>query len=171
MSNWGDVPTWITTIAVGFGAVQLYQDRQSRQRQAELEARSQAGAVSAWAGSLRATSNQAQEYGFVIANDSGLPIRDVSVEATLHGSTPAKVDIVVLPAGRYFVKHLGENKWDYPAVLEEFDRYVRPYTRTGRYRVNGVTFTDSSGTNWSIDAQGALSRAGLRNSKARTTSA
>lgn len=140
--------------------MQLYQDRQARRRQAELEARSQAGAVSAWAGSLRATSDQAQVYGFVIANDSGLPIRDISVEATLHGATPAKVDIVVLPAGRYFVEHLGQNKWDYPAELEEFDRFVRPYTRTERYRVNEVTFTDSSGAHWTIDAHGALKRAG-----------
>jgi len=171
MTAWGDVPTWITTLAVGFGAVQLFQDRQGRKRQAELDARTQAGAVSAWAGSLRATPSQAQEYGLVIANDSGLPIRDVSVDATLHGKPQTKVDIVVLPAGRYFVTLEKDAKWDYPAVLEEFDRYVRPYTRTERYRVDEITFTDTFGSRWSIDARGRLQRVTLRGAGPEATAA
>lgn len=98
----------------------------------------------------------------MIANDSGLPIRDVAVEVALHGHAQAKVDIVVLPAGRYFVRMGAGDKWDYPAAVEEFDRYVRPYTRTGRYRVNQVTFTDTFGVRWSIDERGALSRTAAR---------
>lgn len=114
--------------------------------------------MSAWAGSLRAAPNQVQEYGFVIANDSGLLIRDVAVDVALHGNPQPQMDIVVLPTGRYFVKLLADNKWDYPAELKEFDRPVRPYTRTDRYRVTAVAFADTLGVRWSINASGALDR-------------
>ncbi|MFJ4295636.1 hypothetical protein [Curtobacterium sp. NPDC089689] len=91
------------------------------------------------------------------------------MEATLHGNPQTKVDIVVLPTGRYFVTLEKDAKWDYPAVLEEFDRYVRPYTRTERYRVNKITFTDTFGARWSIDTQGRLEREPRRDAGRETT--
>lgn len=161
MSAWGDIPTWITTLAVGFGAYQLFQDRQTRQRQAEAEARTQASAVSAWAGSFRAPEGQSNDYGFVIANDSGLPLRDVEVDVTLHGDVYESVDIMVLPAGSFFVELIGKGDWDYATSLEEYDKPVRPYTRTARYRVNAVRFTDALGCRWALDEAGSLNRLAL----------
>lgn len=162
MSAWGDIPTWITTLAVGFGAYQLFQDRQARQRQAEAEARAQASAISAWAGSFRAPEGQSNEYGFVIANDSGLPLRDVQVDATLHGRTPKAADIMVLPAGHFFVELVANDEWDFATSLAEYDRPVRPYTRTARYRVDAVRFTDALGCRWSLDEAGSLQREAAR---------
>lgn len=161
MSAWGDIPTWITTLAVGFGAYQLFQDRQARQRQAEAEARTQASAVSAWAGSFRAPQAQLNDYGFVITNDSGLPFRDVEVDVTIHGRAYEGVQIMILPAGNYFVELINNGEWDYATSLEEYSKPVRPYTRTARYRVDAVRFTDALGCRWALDEAGGLTRVTL----------
>ena len=155
---WGDAPTWITTLAVGFGAAQLYQDRQARKQQAEVEARTQASGLSAWAGSFRAVESRDNEYGFVLANDSGLPVRDLSAEIVLHNKTQLPVEVLVLPPGRYFVQLNASGAWDYPLSLEEYGKPVRPYTRTTKYRVVTIRFRDAAGQPWLLSETGALEK-------------
>lgn len=73
MIDWGDVPTWITTLAVGFGAAQLYQDRQATKERTERDARLQVRALTAWAGSCRDDDQRGDEYGIVVRTTPGSP--------------------------------------------------------------------------------------------------
>lgn len=145
-------------MAVGFAAVQLYQDRKSRRAEAEESARAQAGSVWSFAGSFRGSGDQPNEYGFVIANASGRPFRDVEVEVTMHGRSQITAHVMVLPPGDFFLQLLNEDEWDYATSLSEYGKFVRPYTRTDRYRVREVAMTDASGRRWLLEASGSLRR-------------
>jgi hypothetical protein len=160
MIDWGDVPTWITTLAVGFGAAQLYQERQSTRQRTERDARLQARALTSWAGSYRAPDDGGNEYGVVIRNDSGLPFREVTLTASLHGEAQEAVELRILPPGEYFVQHLKPRTWDFAVSMQEYGKPVRPYTRTTRYAVTEMLFTDAAGRRWRSLQDGRLEDAG-----------
>jgi hypothetical protein len=161
MIDWGDVPTWITTLAVGFGAAQLYQDRQSRRQQAEADARRQAQQVAAWAGSRRPTgaedAGEQSTYGVVIRNDSGLPVRQVEVEAMIHGTARRTLELRFLPPGEFLVELSPNETWSFAVPVAEYPHPVRPLTRTPKYLVTELRFTDAAGRSWRYDADGRLS--------------
>ncbi|WP_080754870.1 hypothetical protein [Clavibacter michiganensis] len=156
MIDWGDVPTWITTLAVGFGAAQLYQDRQATKERTERDARVQARALTAWAGSCRDDEQRDDEYGVVVRNDSGLPFRDVVLTIVWFGDRQEPVELRLLPPGEYFIRSTKSRGWDFPISKEEHGRPVRPYTQTSRYAVTEVHATDAAGRRWRMHDDGRL---------------
>ncbi|MFD5601390.1 hypothetical protein ACFWHR_15200 [Leucobacter sp. NPDC058333] len=142
---WGDLPTWITTLAVGFAAIQLRQSHRSQVKEDERLRRAQASGVWAWAGSFRGDENN--EYGFVAVNSSPAPIRNVKVGLSLHGREIESELLQILPPGEYFVKR-DSDTWDYPLSLAEYGKPVRPYAQSPRYLVHWMEFEDAAGTAW-----------------------
>lgn len=156
-SFWGDLPTWVTTLAVLFAAAQLRQSRIASKKESEREARAQADGVWAWAGSCRTEDGKASAYGVVITNSSPAPIRNVRVSLHLHGNALETELIRVLPPGEYFVERNGSN-WGYPMTLEEFGATIRPYAQTERYMVHSTKFIDAVGTSWNYLSESGLQR-------------
>ena len=159
MIDWGDVPTWITTLAVGFGAAQLYQDRQSRRQRADDDARRQAQQIAAWAGSYvpgGEGDERESAYGVVLLNDSGLPVRRVEVEAMIHDVARRTLDLRILPPGQFFVAVKPNDTWAFAVPVADYPHPIRPLTRTARYLVTEMRLTDAAGRLWRYDADGRL---------------
>jgi hypothetical protein len=159
MIDWGDVPTWITTLAVGFGAVQLYQDRQARRRETEADARRQAQQVAVWAGVYVPGADgdeREKAYGVVLLNDSGLPVRRVEVEAMIHGVARRTLDLRILPPGEFFVAWKPNETWAFAVPVADYPHPIHPLTRTPKYLVTEMRLSDSAGRLWRYDADGRL---------------
>jgi len=153
----GDIPTWVTTIAVGFAGGQLVIDRRRRAKEEERDAKSQASKLSAWAASDRSCEPKA--FGIVVSNRSGSTFHDVAISAKIHQKTVEQdVEFAVLPPGEYFVELLKDGEWEFAVESGEHGRALRPYTRTGGYRVLGMSFTDNLDQRWSTDGHMVLTR-------------
>jgi hypothetical protein len=152
----GDIPTWITTVAVGFAGAQLLVDRRRRAAEEDREAKAQASKLSAWAASDR--SEDPLIFGVVVSNRSVSTFHDVSILAKLHKKeiVPA-IHFQVLPPGEFFVQYV-EDEWKFAIEASEHRRALRPYTRTEGYRVLSVSFTDNLDQRWSADAHMVLHR-------------
>jgi hypothetical protein len=54
----------------------------------------------------------------------------------------------ILPPGECFVQRLNTTAWDFTVSMQEHGRPVRPSTRTSRYAVVEILFTDAAGRRW-----------------------
>jgi hypothetical protein len=54
----------------------------------------------------------------------------------------------ILPPGECFVQRLSTRAWDFAVSMQEHGRAVRPCTRTSRYAVVEILFTDAAGRRW-----------------------
>lgn len=162
----GDLPTWITTIAVGFAAVQLRNDSKSRAKQAaqeaqqaEFERREQARRIWAWAGSYRAPEGEENDYGIVVENASRVPFRDVEIVARYHGKKQRPTKVSLLLPGQHFIGLNGDGSWDFAMTMDEYGLPVRPYTRTDKYGILEIRMTDAAGNRWRVAENGAIADA------------
>lgn|GEM_PF-3115684 len=154
----GDIPTWVTTAAVGFAGAQLMVDRRRRRAEENREAKAQASKLSAWAVSDRGASPLV--YGVVVSNRSGSTFHEVTVIAKIHKKQASNaIHFAVLPPGDFFVEYLKDGEWEFAIEASEHCRNLRPYTRTEGYRVLSIAFTDNLEQRWSADAHMVLQRA------------
>lgn len=153
----GDIPTWITTIAVGFAGAQLLVDRRRRAAEQDREAKAQASKLSAWAASDRDATPLV--FGVVVSNRSGSTFHEVSIAARIHQKdAAAPIRFAVLPPGEFFMELTRDGEWEYAIEAAEHGRNLRPYTRTEGYRVLSIDFTDNLEQRWSADAHMVLRR-------------
>jgi hypothetical protein len=66
----------------------------------------------------------------------------------------------ILPPGECFVQRLSTTAWDFAVWMQEHGRPVRPSTRTSRYAVVEILFTDAAGRRWRSLEDGRLEDAG-----------
>ena len=155
--NWvGDMPTWITTLAIVFAGYQLLSDRKRRAAEEDRMSKAQARKISAWTATA-VTAPRA--YGLVVSNRSDSTFHNVEVTGILHGVdfTANPVRFTVLPPGDYFVEQ-EKNVWKFPAHVDEREGCLRPYTQTDSYRVLGLDFTDNLNQRWSANEYMVLNK-------------
>jgi maltose-binding protein MalE len=161
-ANWGDVPTWLSSIAtilaLGFAAaaavvaqrvyrIESKRDKINADARREQEAflrRTQAALVSAWWG--RQDGGQwPDRWGAFVRNASETPVYQASL-TTLDIHDPdvsERFELPIVPPGAEPAFH--------PSGLT-----VQDGQHTADYRVE-ITFTDSAGVRWIRDQQGRLS--------------
>ncbi|MDQ1083967.1 MULTISPECIES: hypothetical protein [Microbacterium] len=157
----GDLPTWISTLAIGFAALSYLGDRKSRAQERDREEKSQATRLSAWA--VTDADPEHRAYGVLIANDSGATFYSVDVVATVHKEVQPTLKLVTLPPGRLFVplesdRGKGKAPWGFGMPPSEYEGTLRPYTVTGGYVVESMEFTDSFSQRWRTDRHAVLQR-------------
>jgi hypothetical protein len=54
----------------------------------------------------------------------------------------------ILPPGECFVQRLSTTAWDFAVWMQEHGRPVRPSTRTSRYAMVEIPFTDAASRQW-----------------------
>ena len=160
MSGWhewlGDVPTWITTIAVIIAAVQYFGERKRRAAEGQREARAQATHLTAWTVTDVAGS---RSYGVRVSNTSGSTFHDFRLDATIHGESPRSIELAIVPPGDYYVAYNGldaEFTRDFAREVGEYGGWLRPYMKSDKYRVNRIQFTDNLGQQWTTDDRAVL---------------
>lgn len=152
----GDLPAWITAAAVIFAGSQYLIERDRRRDEQDRAERMQASQLSAWPVSNR--HSQPLAYGVLISNRSTSTFHDVVVEAVLFGNRQQKLALKVLPPGDYFVP-IKDSEWDFPLSTAEYGGHLRPYTRTDRYFIASMAFTDNRGRIWHTDRRMLLTSA------------
>lgn len=160
-SVWGDVPTWITTLAVILAVVQYLGERKRRRAESEREARKQATNLTVWTVTVVGTDRR---YGVRISNTSGSTFHDVRVDAMIHGEVARRpIELLIVPPGDYFVPFNGnehEYTWDFAREVAEEDCDLRPYMKSDKYRVDSVQFRDNVGQQWTTDDRAVLKAGG-----------
>lgn len=180
----GDLPTWITALAVLFVFFQYRTDRARRQDKVEIRKREErreredlTRRLTAWiATNPRDGEAVAKQYFLVISHRSGSMFFDVHITTLVDRDSPTtdRVELNKLPPGQYVVEYErsadGTRKWGWAKSLEELpDTALRPLMQSPNYRVTGMEFTDALGERWQVDDQGVLISAGSPGSaEART---
>ncbi len=161
-ANWGDVPTWLssiaTVLALAFAAVaavaaqRVYRieserDRISAEARREQEAflrRTQAALVSAWWG-RQDGGERPDRWGAFVRNASETPVYQASLTVMdIHDpDVSERSELPIVPPGA-------------EPAFHPSDLAVQDGQRTVDYRVE-ITFTDSAGARWIRDQQGRLS--------------
>jgi hypothetical protein len=170
--DWGDIPTWLATIAAtaaGVVAYRVYRIEARRDQVSDQERRSmQAGKVAAWYGSreqkvTQRMPNSVQTYilpepvwGAFLRNASDLPVSDVVVrfhlpsspasDATGNGNMHTIVKMVLPPNDAPIHLPIDE------AALRIFSDDVR---EDAFHRVE-IDFTDAQGFRWHRNIKGQL---------------
>lgn len=161
--NWmGDLPTWLTTAAIGFAALSYVADRRRHRDEKEREAKAQARNLSAWA--VTDVDAEPRVYGVILDNASGSTFHDVKVWATFHNK-PARrqIELYTLPPGQHFVQFNGNDArytWAFPIPISTYvGSPLVPYTKTEGYQVDRVEFTDNLDQHWAADKHAVLRKA------------
>lgn len=169
----GDLPTWITAIAVVFAFVQYRTDRDRRRDELDLKKREErreqedlTRRLTAWMATNPRDGAQGEgrkQYVLVISNQSGSMFFDVRISAIVHRGSSAAEDLHLhkLPPGDYAVEYGrqadGSTGWGWARSLEELgDQPLRPLMQSPHYRVTAMRFTDSPGETWEVDDHGML---------------
>lgn len=152
----GDIPTWITALAVIFAIAQYRADRDDRQRARDREERAQATGLTAW--TVTDATEGARHYGVVLSNTSGSMFHDLRIDATLHNEPTRQLHLQVLPPGEYVVEHTKGNtyEWGFPEPVASCTFALRPYMNSPKYRVRSVVFTDNHRQTWQSDEHAVL---------------
>ncbi|WP_427885475.1 hypothetical protein ACQHIV_24535 [Kribbella sp. GL6] len=142
----------VAAVFAGIAAWRLYKIEDDRELQA------QARQVSAWI-SVKLDGENAP-YGIEFTNGSLAPVYDVTVLANdSNGVRQDKLDLTVLPPGRYFAEKIKASyHWAYPDPVEEVGYPLRPVAKSTKWRVEQLTFRDSANVAWTRDAAGVLTR-------------
>ncbi|KGJ75409.1 hypothetical protein GY21_09815 [Cryobacterium roopkundense] len=163
MAEWplwaGDLPTWITTAAIGLAAVQLLLDRRKRAAEQVRESKAQASGLTAW--TVSNPDATPRVYGVMVSNTSGSMFHDVAISAVMHEKPVDRpIALTVLPPGEYFVASPGTSNftWDFPVAVKSDDKSLRPYMNTSKYQVTGMTFTDNLNQSWSTNEHALLTK-------------
>lgn len=155
----GDIPTWITTVAVAVALAQYVADRSRRRRAFDREERAQATGLAAWTITDPDPANRG--YGVFVRNESGSAFHDVEIRVMLHGQEiDPPVRLTVVPPGEYVVWKLTNERhaWSYPKLPSEEGRVLRPYMNSPKYGVLAMKFADNVNQCWQTDQHAVLSR-------------
>ncbi|MDP9904545.1 hypothetical protein [Arthrobacter bambusae] len=162
LPNWlGDLPTWITTAAIGIAALQYRSERRRRSAEEDRESKAQASRLCAWVAHDKTSEGGYGKRGIVIANTSGSTFHDVTIEAQIHKNKPVSVlNLVMLPPGHYYAEHQGDvaaYQWAFPDPIEPSGSQLRPYMKSSDYLVKRIDFRDALGQQWRTDERFVLS--------------
>jgi hypothetical protein len=175
---WGDIPTWLATIAAstaGVVAYRVYRIEAGRDQLAADERRkAQAGKVAAWYGNrqdgtrLEGGAVQPQQvpnlvWGAYVRNASDLPVTDVTVS---FYTPPSAADNSTTPEGDsaegwqiHTIHKVALPPSDNPVHLAIDETALRAYSGDPRndafHRVE-IEFTDTLGTRWHRNSKGRL---------------
>jgi hypothetical protein len=170
MNDWpqwaGDLPTWITTIAIGLAALQLFTERKKRAAEEARESKAQASELTSWT----VSDPDTKTYGVVFSNSSRSTFHDVLITAKIHGDVKPPIKLTVLPPGVFFVQHssgsgAGSDNpsssyvWAFPIDSASYAGWLRPYMNSAKYQVMGMTFKDNLKQSWATDSEASLIRA------------
>lgn len=174
----GDVPTWITTVAVVLAAGQFLIDRKRRAAEEEREAKAQATRLVAWA--VTDYDSKPRVYGVIASNTSGSTFHNVCVTTHMHGDVtafPINLDIVPpgqlnwpptgrsdwpLTPGEFFVRlndPREQSTWQFSVSMASYAGHLRPYMKSANYRVIGIEFSDNLNQRWSTNEHAVVARA------------
>lgn len=168
--NWGDIPTWLATIAAttaGIVAYRVYRIEAQRDRISEWERRSaQAAKVATWYGSRQRQVTQrrgdsVQTYtlaepvwGAFLRNASDLPVSDLVINFYFPGKNDSTETWNI-----HTINKLTLPPNDAPIHLEIDETALRLYSDERKmdafHRVE-IEFTDSQGIRWHRDVKGRL---------------
>jgi hypothetical protein len=159
-SWFGDIPTWITTIAVALAVGQFFADRKRRAAEENREAKAQATGLTAWA--VTDVDAQPRTYGVIVSNTSGSTFHDVAITARMHDlPSPRPIELAILPPGDYFVEYYGPDQkyvWEFAIAVDAYNGWLRPYMKSPKYRVNGISFADNLNQRWTTNEHAVLTR-------------
>jgi hypothetical protein len=169
--DWGDIPTWMATIAAtmaGIIAYRVYRIEAERDRISEKERRgAQASKIAAWYGArpqnvTQRMGGETQTYsvglvwGAFLRNTSDLPVSDVIVR--FHFPATGEHDPVDSWNVHTIVKQVLPPN-DNPIHLSIDDIALRLYsddTRMDEFHRTEMEFTDTQGVRWRRDVKGRL---------------
>ena len=161
--NWGDVPTWITTAAIGLAVLSVLLERKSNAAEEDRNAKSQATKLSTWV--VSQPKSTPGILGVVISNSSESTFHDVEIHARFFGMNwDEPIILNVLPPGKYFAqfrrrKVTGHRAgWAFPIEVTSEPMLFQPYMNTADYGVNGMRFTDNLDQTWLTNEHAVLSR-------------
>lgn len=156
--NWmGDLPTWITTVAVVLAVAQFLAERKRRRVIEERERKEQARQLTAWV--VTDPRENDRKYGVVISNTSGSTFHDIACRVTMHGETvDTDLTLLTLPPGTYFVPHdpTSTYRWEFADLASDYGGILRPYMKTPKYQIDSIAFSDNLENRWSIDNRAVL---------------
>jgi len=160
MNEWplwaGDLPTWITTVAIGLAAVQLLSEHRKRALEAVRDSKAQASELTAW--TVSDPDAKPRIYGVMVSNSSRSMFHDVAIYAVMHEkSADRPICLTVLPPGEYFVAFPGgDYTWAFPVPMKPGT--LRPYMNTPKYKVTGMTFKDNLNQSWATNEHALLTQ-------------
>jgi hypothetical protein len=152
----GDLPAWITTLAVVISASQYFAERTKRREEVERASQAQATHFTAWAAT---DAGEHRSYGIRLSNTSGSTFHDVRIEAVIHGRAVARpINLKIVPPGDYFIEHIknSETSWELARAVDEHDGWLRPLMQSDKYRVARMTFSDNRNRAWVTDDRAVL---------------
>ncbi|MGO1283924.1 MAG: hypothetical protein ACTHWF_06890 [Brachybacterium sp.] len=157
MGFWGDLPTWLTTLAIVVAAWQFLLERDRRKEEQERDKREQARQLTVWTVTDPVPSSRA--YGVILSNTSGSTFHDVAVQVRLHGKETTPLSLTILPPGVFYIEHAPQEsfKWRFPVdPRHSGHQELRPYMKSDKYQVTSLDFTDSAGARWHSDDRARL---------------
>lgn len=155
----GDIPTWITTIAVALAVLQYFADRRRRRAEAEREEKAQASGLTAW--TVTDVDPDNRRHGVALRNDSGSTYHDVTVTTRLHGERQRAIALTILPPGEYVIwRNPAGSKfdWGFAQSTREDHSARRPYMNSEKYGVDAIDFSDNLGQHWHSNDRAVLVR-------------
>lgn len=155
LPSWiGDLPAWITTLAVVISASQYLGERAKRREEVERASQAQATELTAWAVT---DAGARRSYGIRVSNTSGSTFHDVRIEAIIHDRPVARPIILkIVPPGEYFIEHSSDTSWELAQAVDEHDGWLRPLMQSDKYRVDRMTFRDNRNRAWATDDRAVL---------------
>ena len=160
MGFWGDLPTWLTTLAIVVAASQFLLERGRRKEEQERNTREQALQLTVW--TVTDPDSESRSYGVILSNTSGSTFHDVDVQVRLHGSEVPTLSLKILPPGVFFVEHAQRESyiWRFPVEPRHCGHSeLRPYMKSDKYQVTSLDFTDNAGVRWHSDDRARLEQA------------
>lgn len=159
--DWGSVAEWfnggataLATAAASFAGVVAYR---AYQRDEAKDRRGDAAVVHAWL--ARDTDHPTDAQRLVLVNAGVSLIYDVRVRLVMNDAelvAPSRDGTWrFLPAGTFSVKQHPTYGWTFPEPAPGPLKY-HPYTRSDKYLVDSIEFTDAHGIRWIRDRTGKL---------------
>jgi len=155
---WGDLPTWITTVAIVIAALQFFNDRKRRAAEESRESKAQATGLTAWTVSDVAKPKP-KPLGVVVSNTSGSTFHDIEIAVKFADKqTERPIRLKILPPGQYFIAYTphGQHLWGFAKLLEHCEGELQPYMNTSEYQIMSMGFADNLNQRWSTDAHAVL---------------
>lgn len=156
----GDLPTWITTLAIAVAAAQFSVESKRRKSEENREAKAQAAQLAAWA--VTDVESEPRVFGVVVSNSSLSTFHDVKIAVQLHNAAVKRdIELDILPPGDYFLKFNGAEAkfvWDFAIALGGYGGELRPYMKSEGYSVRSMSFADSLDQAWIANEHAVLTR-------------
>ncbi|PPG31250.1 hypothetical protein C5B97_05805 [Pseudoclavibacter sp. RFBB5] len=160
MGFWGDLPTWITTVAVGLAVWQFWHERQRRRAEVDLDRRAQPSRLTTWVVARIGDQPYPISRGVVVNNHSGTSFNSVQISVKFDNQEMKPINISVLPPGEFFVEFDANSKrWNFAERCEDAKAdgtWLRPVMQTEKYTVESVEFSDNKAQRWRTNDRAIL---------------